>query len=109
MRALQVLFLVIWVVMLAISWNAVGQLGIEGGNLFFADFAHPWRAQFNTDLTLHLLLFAIWVFWREGSKPIGILWALLCAFGGLFTFAYLLIAAYRAGGDARALLLGARA
>ena len=81
---------------------------MSGGNIFFSDFSHAWRAQFNTDLSLHLILFAIWVFWRENSKLVGLVCALLCVLGGLFTFLYLAIAAYRAR-DARSLLLGVHA
>ena len=85
----------------------VRALGSEGGMLFVADFAHPWRAQFNTDFSIHLLLFMTWVFWRETSKAIGTLAALGCLMGGLFTLPYLLVAIWRAKGDVRALLLGA--
>jgi len=109
MRGLQLLVLATWVVLFAVTWRAATELGLGGGNVFFSDFAHPWRAQFNTDLSLHLLLFAVWVFWREHSKLLGSVCAVLCALGGIFTFLYLGIAVYRAGGDIRAFLLGAHA
>lgn len=109
MRGLWLFALVIWVVLLAVTWHAIAAMGFGGGNLFFADFAHPWRAQFNTDFSFHVLFIAIWVFWRAQSKPLGLLFALLCALGGVFTFAYLAVAAYRARGDTRVLLLGAHA
>jgi hypothetical protein len=109
MRGFQLFVLAIWVVLLAVTWRAAAELGLGGGNVFFADFSHPWRAQFNADLSLHLLLFAVWVGWRERSKLLGCICAVLCAFGGIFTFLYLLLAVLRARGDARALLLGAHA
>ena len=109
MRGLQVFVLAIWVVLLAVTWRAATELGLDGGNVFFSDFSHPWRAQFNTDLALHLLLFAVWAFWRERSRLLGLACAVLCSLGGIFTFLYLLVAVYRARGDTRVLLLGAHA
>ena len=108
MQAFRLFALVVWLVLLVVTWRAVAELGVSGGNIFFSDFAHPWRAQFDTDLSLHLVLFAVWVFWRETSKPVGLACALLCVLGGVFTFLYLSVAAWRAR-DARALLLGAHA
>jgi hypothetical protein len=109
MRVFQIFVLAMWVALLAITWRAVADLGLAGGNVFVSDLSHPWRAQFNVDFLLHLILFAVWVFWRERSKPVGLVCAVLCFLGGMFTFPYLLVAAFRARGDARALLLGARA
>ena len=109
MQGLRLFVLAIWLVLLAVTWRAAAELGLGGGNVFFSDFSHPWRAQFNTDLSLHLLLFAVWVFWREHSKLLGLVCAVLCALGGIFTFLYLVVASYRSRGDARVLLLGAHA
>lgn len=109
MRGLRLFVLALWIAIVAVTWRAAAELGLGGGNVFFADFAHPWRAQFDADLSLHLLVVAVWVFWRERSKLVGVACAALCALGGLFTFLYLLVAVARARGDARALLLGAHA
>jgi hypothetical protein len=109
MQGLRLFVLAVWVVLLVVTWRAAAELGLAGGNVFVSDFSHPWRAQFNTDLSLHLLLFAVWVFWREHSKLLGLVCALLCALGGIFTFPYFLFAVYRARGDARVLLLGTHA
>jgi hypothetical protein len=109
MRGYRLFVLAIWVVLFAITWRAVAESGLGGGNVFFSDLSHPWRAQFNVDFSLHLLLFAVWVFWREHSKSLGLLCAVLCAMGGLFTFLYLVVAVSRARGDARVMLLGAHA
>ena len=95
-----------WIVLVAVSWRAVAEMGLDGGAVFLSDFSQPWRAQFYTDLSLHLLLFAVWVFWREQSKLVGIACAVLCAFGGVFTFPYLFVSLLRSQGDTRALLLG---
>lgn len=109
MQGFRLFVFAIWVVLLAVTWRAVAEMGMGGGNVFFADFSQPWRAQFNTDLSLHLLLFAVWVFWRERSKLIGLACAVLCAFGGIFTFPYLFASLLRSRGDVRVLLLGSHA
>jgi hypothetical protein len=109
MRAFQVFLVAIWVALLVVTWHAIADLGIGGGNVFVSDLSHPWRAQFNIDFLLHLLLFAVWVFWREASKLVGLVCAVLCVLGGMFTFLYLLVAVFRSRGDFRAFLLGAHA
>ena len=109
MRGLSPFLLAIWIVLVLVTWRAMAELGLGGGNVFVSDLSHPWRAQFNIDFSLHLILLAVWVFWREQSKVLGLVCALLCALGGLFTFPYLLVAVYRARGDARMLLLGTHA
>lgn len=95
-----------WLLLAGITAWAVTTLGLEGGKVFFSDFAHAWRASFYTDFLLHVLPIAAWVFWREPSKPVGLLCALGTTMGGLFTLVYLLVASYRSGGDVRRLLLG---
>jgi uncharacterized membrane protein len=109
MKTLQALLAMFWIAMLAVTFYAVRALGSEGGMVFLSDFMHPWRAQFNTDFSLHIVLIAIWVFWREKSKALGSICALLCLMGGLFTFLYLLIAVHRAKGNAKNLMLGTHA
>lgn len=64
---------------------------------------------FRVFVIVHLLLIAVWVVWREPSKLAGIACAVLCAFGGVFTFPYLFVSILRSGGDARVLLLGRHA
>ena len=109
MRVFRIFVMAMWVALLGVTWHAVAELGLGGGNVFVSDLSHPWRAQFNIDFLLHLLLLAVWVFWREHSKLVGLVCAVLCVFGGMFTFPYLLVAVSRSRGDARALLLGAHA
>ncbi len=97
-----------WLGLLLVSVRAVRQMGAgTAGEVFFADFAHPWRAQFNTDFAIHLLLVAAWMVYRARSWVTGLLCA-FCAvsFGGLFTLAYLIVASFRAGGNPRTMLLG---
>ena len=65
MKPLSFLIVLMWILIVGITWHAVQELGRDGGMVFVTDFSHPWRAQFNADFSMHLLLFAIWVFWRE--------------------------------------------
>jgi hypothetical protein len=109
MKALQALLVVLWLLLTGLTVHAVQTLGSAGGAVFFSDFAHPWRAQFNTDFSIHLLLFILWVFWREPSKTVGLTFGMLCLLGGLVTPLYLLMAIHRAAGDPKKFLLGAHA
>jgi len=109
MQSFRIFLLVMWLVLLAVTWRAVAELGMGGGMVFLSDFSQPWRAQFNTDFSLHILLFAVWVFWREHSKLVGAACAVLCALGGVFTFPYLFASVLRSQGDVRSLLLGSHA
>lgn len=106
---LKALLVVFTIIIYIVSFLAVQKLGMNEGMVFVSDFAHPWRAQFNTDFSLHILLLAIWVFWREQSVAAKVLCALGCFMGGLFTFPYLLVSLIRCGGDMRKLMLGRHA
>ncbi len=109
MMVFRVVLAVAWAYLMWITIHAVTTLGIDAGNVFFADFAHPWRAQFNTDFLMHLALFGSWIAWREKSLPLGILLGLLSIFGGVYTLAYVFVATFRNKGDFRTLLLGRHA
>lgn len=107
----QVLLAVGWVVLTYVSVQAVRQSGFAAsGSTFLGDFAHPWRAQYNTDLFLHLLLVATWMVYRSRIWWVGVICGLLAIQGGaVFTLAYLLVISLRAKGDLRKVLLGWRA
>jgi hypothetical protein len=109
MNALKVLLVALWILLVGITVYAVQALGSAGGMVFVTDFQHPWRAQFNTDFSIHLTLFIIWVVWREKSKAVGLVSGLLCLMGGLFRLLYLVAAVHRAKGDPKKLLLGVHA
>lgn len=69
-----------------------------------------WRSQFDTDFLVYLLLGATWISWREGFTPKGYAFGFLSVFlGGMFTFPYLLLATYQAGGNSKCVLLGIHA
>lgn len=96
-----------WLAMVFASARAIIGMGADlAGDVFFADFAHPWRGQFNTDLILHLGLVAGWIAWRENRLITAIPFAVLSLVaGGVFTFAYLLAISFTAKSEA-AFLLG---
>jgi hypothetical protein len=100
-----------WVVLFFFSVRAVSTMGLgAAGAVFVGDFAHPWRAQFNTDFSLYLLMAAAWMVYRARSPWVGLIWAVLAInLGGLFTLAYLLVASVQAKGDTRLVLLGRHA
>jgi hypothetical protein len=106
----RVLLCIGWAVLLIVTLQAVSSLGLDAaGQTFFDDLSHPWRAQFNADFGLHLLLVAAWMVWRSKSLLVGLLCGLLAILmGGLFTLAYLLVASIRVQGDFRKVLLGHR-
>jgi hypothetical protein len=111
MRAFQIMLVAGWLLVTAITAWATAELGLAAAaGTFFSDIGHPWRAQFYADLEAHLLLFALWLSWRERTWPKAVTGAAATMLlGALFTYPYLLVAAIRARGDARQLLLGARA
>ena len=110
MRVFRAGLLVAWVVTMWVSVRAILAMGAgAAGDVFLGDLAHPWRAQFNTDFSIHLLLMAAWIVYRE-RRLVGIpfgLAAIVC--GGAFSFAYLFVATLTAQDDVRRLLLGNRA
>jgi len=66
-----------------------------------------WRAQFDIDFIVYLVIFAIWVVWREGGATKAYLLGALSIFlGGMFGFPYIIYASYIARGNPKALLLG---
>lgn len=110
MNLLRIVLVAAWVLLAYVTWHAIATLGSDGSYILFSDFAQPWRAQYYTDFILHVLLVSSWVFWREPSKAVGAACALACISGGaLITLIYVFIGTYRAGGDARKLLLGKHA
>ena len=100
-----------WTILLVVSVHAVKAMGMSAaGAVFIGDFAHPWRAQFNTDFSLYLLLAAAWMVYRARSWAVGLVWAVLAInLGALFTLAYLLVLSFQAKGDMRIVLFGRHA
>lgn len=72
--------------------------------------ALDWRAQFDFDFIIHLLLLASWVVWREGANAKAYVFGFLSIImGGMFSFPYIIFATYKAKAQPRALLLGVHA
>jgi hypothetical protein len=110
MTSFRIVVGIVWAVLVIVSAHAIQQLGVDGSNIFITDFAHPWRAQFNADFSAHLMLMASWIIYREPKLWVGIVCAVLSVLGGgVFSLAYIIVAAFRAGGNTRLLLLGRQA
>ncbi|MFK7814758.1 MAG: hypothetical protein AB8B92_00330 [Gammaproteobacteria bacterium] len=105
---LKLFLLLSWTLITVVTWKAVTLLGINWPSVFFGDILnHPWRAQFNIDFLIHLILFASWVVWRERSKITGAICGFLCIFGGgLFGFLYLLFISFQSKGNASTFFMG---
>ncbi|WP_157622888.1 hypothetical protein [Solimonas soli] len=108
MTILRVVLAVAWMTILLVGVHAVNSMGLApGGKVFFEDFAHPWRAQYNADFSIHLLLMAAWITYRERNLAVGLpLGALAVLLGGTYSLAYIFVATFRAGGNVETLLLG---
>jgi hypothetical protein len=100
-----------WALTLYVSVHAISAMGVNAaGQFFIGDMSFPWRAQFNTDFAMHLLLAAAWMIYRSKSWVVGLICGVLAInLGAIFTFAYLLVVSIRAKGDMRKVLLGAQA
>jgi len=110
LTGLRLLLCLGWAALLTIAVHALDVLGAQAAvSVFFRDFGHPWRAFYNSDLGLHLLLAAAWMMVRARSLPAGLACAAMELFwGGLFTLPYLLVVSFQEKGDLRRILLGAR-
>jgi len=107
---LKVYLVLSWLLIVAITVYAVSTLGINWPQYFFGDMLdHAWRMQFNVDFAVHLILLALWIFWREDSRTTGLICALLVSLGGLFTILYLAHRLHKAEGSVKKLLLGRHA
>lgn len=110
MTPLRLFLILSWVLITGLTLYIMVQQGFNWPAVLLADlFSTTWRAQFNADFILHILLFCSWIYWREDSKLTGGIYAFLAIFGAVFSFVYLLIATYKAKGDMRTLLLGSHA
>lgn len=83
----------------------------EGANFFpkyIQDLlALGWSGQIGLDLACFTALSGLWIAWRHGFKPVGVVLGLIavpCAW--LFFGPYLLVATLQARGDWKTLLLG---
>lgn len=93
-----------------LSIYVIATVGINYPAVYYSDLLKlDWRSQFSTDLLIYLSLMTIWIIWREGFTPRGLLFGCLSmTLGSLFAGPYLLVATYQANGDPKVLLLGVR-
>lgn len=110
MNRLRVFLIVAWAVIMFITYKACSADGLSAGDIFMSDIkAMSWRAQFNVDFLVHLLLFGSWVAWRSRFRPTGVVLGVFCVLGGgALTLAYILVASIQAKGSVQSLLLGRR-
>lgn len=104
----RTVLLLLWALVTYVTVVAIGAHGIDAATTVFAQdlLAGNWRSQFNTDLLAHIVLVASWVAWRQKFSPLGILLAVLCILGGLFSLLYVLILSFYHRGDLRAVVMG---
>ncbi|WP_373097616.1 hypothetical protein [Zhongshania sp.] len=111
MKTLKMLLIVSTIAIYAITALASLTQGLNWPAVAIADLlALGWRSQFDIDFLIHLFLLATWVTWREGAGPRAYFFGFLSIImGGMFSFPYILFAAYKSGGESKALLLGVHA
>ena len=83
----------------------------DGVNLFAntlpAITEFGWPGQFHLDFATYLVLTGLWVAWRHHFSGAGIALGIAASLLGIvFLSLYLLVAAQKAGGDMRVILLG---
>jgi len=106
MSLFRIVLLVLWIILWVLVIRASVELGVGASGVFFDDFHQPWRAMINSDFSVHLLMVALWILYRE--RPAA---GVLCALGEFilgmpFTLMYLLVTTFREKGDMRRVLLG---
>lgn len=110
MAGLRFFLIVAWAVIMAITYKAWGTDGGIAGDVFMADIKGlSWRAQFNVDFLVHLVLLGTWVAWRNRFRPVGVALGVFCMLGGgAFALVYVFVASIQAKGSVQKLLLGQR-
>jgi hypothetical protein len=95
------LLCILWVIMLMKTILAIQfhdsspSLHYYGGML-----ENSWQGHFNTDLLIHSVLIACWIFYREKSKIIGVLCGSAAVyFGAVFSLLYLIVTSIRSNTD----------
>jgi hypothetical protein len=106
MTLFRTALVVAWLAIVAVTVNAITTLGLADGKLFITDVAHPWRAQFNGDFSVHLLLMMGWIVYRERKPVRAVALPLPDVLGSPYTLPYIFVATFQAKGRFDALLLG---
>ncbi len=110
MSAFRALMVVLFAVITIYTVLVIAEHGLDFLGLFFEDMAAmTWNGQFNLDFMGFLALSAMWVAWRNGFSPPGLLLAVGAFFLGVpFLTMYLLVLSFRTNGDVKRMLLGDR-
>ena len=108
MSIFRALLVVLFAVIVIYTVLVIVEHGTDFLSLFFKDIAAmTWNGQFNLDFMGFLALSAMWVAWRNGFAPGGLLLAVVAFFFGVpFLTAYLLVLSLRTNGDVKRMLLG---
>lgn len=108
MPIIRILLLLAWLSVVAVTVVAVRSQGMDASmQVFMQDLAAlDWRAQYDADLMVHIVLIGLWAAWRQKFSLQGIVTGLLCGFGSLFSAIYVLGLTLYHKGDMTAVLLG---
>lgn len=108
MWKLQISLVIFTLLIYALTISGINAQGWFWPAVFFGDLLQlNWRAQFNGDFLMHLLLLATWTWWREGGGVRGSVIGFLCVFmGGMFSFPYLLYLIIRNKGSFTSVFMG---
>jgi hypothetical protein len=105
MRLLTISACIGFVLMFGVIVHAImnGDLGLEGAQLM----TMPWGIVSLVDIYLGLVLFSLWIMWREHSSLTGLLWVVLVlSLGNLLSCLYLLKVILESQGSAQRFWLG---
>jgi len=110
MTAFRILLVTLTMALGAYTVIVVMEHGLGLFPIFFGDIAAMgWPGQFNADFFCFLTLAGLWLAWRHHFSPGGVVLGLATYVGGApLVMIYLLIQSFRADGDMRVILLGAR-
>lgn len=110
MNSFRLLLGAMSIAIVVVTVAAAAELGLPAAaSTFLHELHHSWRMQLDSDLEIHLILAACWMIYHEQSMLIGVACAVAAlVLGALFTAPYILIASFRARGDAAAVLIGTR-
>lgn len=108
MTAFRALMIVLFAVIVIYTALVIAEHGVDFLSLFLDDIAAmTWNGQFNLDFLGFLALSAVWVAWRNGFSPVGLLLAVGAFFLGVpFLTMYLLVVSFRTNGDVKRMFLG---
>ena len=110
MNAFRLLLAAMIVVLLAYTGGVIAKEGLDYVTIARRDLsAMGWAGQFDSDFLMMLALSGLWVAWRHGFSPLGLVLGVVAFLGGVgFLAPYLLVISFANRGDIAAMLLGPR-